>query len=124
MIAPFSPRILQLPKSQTTVVVEPTRLYVQSFDAYGYQRELIIRWTSTGWVCHAYMHPGMRDIQNSILEEHVEKFVEAFLKQCDTYPSLLFNPTVPSSNLAMNSGFVHLHTRLLWGEPMNVKLVG
>lgn len=101
------------------------KLYVQSIDAYGYQRELSVQRThrynvSTGetvyyWESHVYCHPGRRNVQE-ISESQAKHFIAEFLRLAREYPTLLFNAAFWRANeeqtaanvMPRNSGFVHL----------------
>lgn len=107
--------------------VKCPKLYVQSIDAYGFQRELSVgkihRYDpATGktrffWECHAYQHPGRREI-SEVSEYVATRFIAEFLKFCRSYPSLLFTETQP-----INRGFVALSERLLRGEKLSASML-
>lgn len=121
------------------------KLYVQSIDAYGFQRELSVQRThknvfnSTNgqyeviyyWESHVYCHPGRRDAQE-VSESQAKHFIAEFLRLARDYPSLLFNAAFWRANdeqtaanvMPRNAGFVRLCERLHRGaslaESLNV----
>ena len=87
------------------------KLFVQVLDAYGYQRELTISHVGGAFELHAYRHPGRR-FQSQIPEKLATKLISRFLDLAQRFPSLLWNH---AGNMPRNSGFVHLHERMLDG---------
>ena len=60
---------------------------------------------------HAYRHPGRR-FRAQIREGFAFKLIVRFLDLAQRCPSLLWNH---AGNMPRNSGFVHLHERMLDG---------
>lgn len=88
------------------------RLYVQSFDSYGYQRELILSRRDEGWELHTYQHPGRRHIRK--LTEKAGKELQASLCYGFTHhAALYFNKH--DEHRAKNEGFVRLQEAIFIG---------
>ncbi len=82
-------------------------LYVQSFDAYGFQREMTLKEAAsgTGWVLQVYQHPGRRQ-EISLTLAQGRKLLAAFVARAesDLYFPLLWNPEALGN--PKNRGFV------------------
>ena len=87
------------------------KIFIQVLDAYGYQRELSISHVGGSFELHACRHPGRR-FQSQIPEKLATKLIVRFLDLAQRFPSLLWNH---AGNMPRNSGFVHLHERMLDG---------
>jgi hypothetical protein len=108
-------------------------LKIQAHDQYRYQRELSVAFrhrpgdsSDLYWECHAYQHPGRRNIQENIPDSVARRFISRFLDLCASYPALLFNATgdhATDPGRPRHEGFVHLHDALLWGAELSVKLL-
>lgn len=103
------------------------KLYIQTIDAYRYQRELTIELRREPgsssvyfWECHAYKHPGQRNVQ-TVTKQVAESLIERILHLARNYPTLLFNEN--SETRARHEGFVHFHDRLLAGFTATVKML-
>jgi len=99
------------------------KLYIQTVDAYRYQRELSIalihepgNLKELKWEVHAYKHPRERHI-TIIGKATAEALIERLLHYAEKYPTLLFNEHNYGPNkLPRHEGFVHCHDKLLAGE--------
>jgi hypothetical protein len=92
------------------------KLYIQSIDEYGYQRELTIQFRyepgdsgNCYWESHIYMHPGRRAIAK-LGKSQAENVILRIISLARDYPDLLFNVT--SSNRPRNAGFVRFAEQL------------
>lgn len=124
----FSSAVVQLfrPKGLMADKAHP-RLYVQAFDAYAFQRELILQLrhrpgysSKTFYELHVYQHPDRR-LLVEVSRQRFEGFVQKFLKQVQESPDLLFNTGTLSRPL--NCGFVMLCERLHRGGPLTKRIL-
>lgn len=128
---------IQMPYSHSCVVFtrefskatnqEMPKLYVQSIDAYNFQREFsLAKRYAPGdskkvfWESHVYQHPGRREVCQ-VPEAVATAFIARFMEQVTKYPSLLFNAT--NDRQARNAGFVSFCERLHRGESPSVKML-
>lgn len=97
-------------------------LYVQTFDAYGHQRELEISRDRNG-VYHvaAYRHPFRPGVETVVSTDVARRLLERIWSLSQEYPLLLWNDT--NDRFAQHSGFVRFHDLLLYGAIPSVKLL-
>lgn len=90
----------------------PGDLYIQSFDAYGYQRELILLESGLGYKLTVYQHPGRRETRE-LSRAQGRKLMAALIARAESeqYHVLLFSPIAPR-----NAGFVHLQEAIFRGD--------
>lgn len=91
---------------------ESGRLFVQSFDSYSYQRELILSRKGNGWELHAYQHPGRREIRQ-MSDKDGGNLVASLLFGFRNYPANYFNPH--TAERARNAGFVRFQEAIFLG---------
>ncbi len=105
-----------LEKSHSCLVVrDDGSLFIQSIDAYAFQRELLISPIVNGFAVHVYQHPGRREIVE-MTRAKGGKFIRRVLELAEKYPALLFNAEGEHPGQARNAGFVHLQERIFRGE--------
>ncbi len=88
-------------------------LYIQALDAYGYQRELVLRQEGISFRLDCYQHPGRRAVLN-LTRAQADRLVSRMEEICKLYPSLLFN--LSGENRARCAGFVTLQEQIFRGE--------
>lgn len=92
-----------LPGASTCVQLRSAYdLFVQSFDSYGFQREMILRKDADGYELHVYQHPGRR-VRKHLSKREGVNLLTLFLDRCERNPDLLFNA---AGARPMNRGFV------------------
>lgn len=95
---------------------ETGRLFVQSFDSYGYQRELIMSRVDSGqdagWQLHAYQHPGRHEIRQMTAKEG-GNLIASLLFGFRNYPAMWFNPH--TADRGRNAGFVRFQEAIFNG---------
>lgn len=89
-------------------------LYIQALDAYGYQRELVLKQDGPGFVVHCYQHPGRR-IVVPITAKQADRLANRIEEICERYPHFLFNG--PGEDRARCAGFVTLQEGIFRGIP-------
>ena len=105
-----------LEKSHSCLIVrDDGSVFVQSIDAYGYQREMIVSPVIDGFTVHVYQHPGRREIVK-MTRAKGGKFITRLLELAEKYPALLFNAEGEHPGQARNRGFVHLQERIFRGD--------
>ena len=93
-------------------------LFIQSFDAYGFQRELILKCSdspTSGYRLHVYQHPGRRE-ERTLTVNAGRKLMAALLACCEsaTRRTLLFN--AGNADAPKNSGFVRFQEACFRGN--------
>jgi hypothetical protein len=106
----------RLEKSHSCVIVrDDGSVFVQSIDAYGFQREMTVSPIVNGFTVHVYQHPGRREIVK-MTRAKGGKFLTRFLHLAEHYPTLLFPADGECPQLSRNHGFVLLCERIFRGE--------
>lgn len=102
--------ILTPERSQSTACVQlraPGDLYIQAFDAYGFQRELTLRETGAAgsFQIMVYQHPGRRGWYD-MSRAQGRKLMAALIARAESevYSPLMFNPE--GLGHPRNAGFV------------------
>ncbi len=96
---------------------ETGRLFIQSFDAYGFQREFVMNANAEGFECHAYQHPGRREVWQVSAKEGNMLFAALTVRVSGQYASLLFNDD-SAAGRPRNEGFVRFQEACFRGRPM------
>lgn len=105
-----------LEKSHSCAIVrDDGSLYVQSIDAYGFQREMTVAPIVDGFTVHVYQHPGRREIVK-MTRAKGGKFLSRFLHLAEKYPTLLFPADGECPQLSRNHGFVVFSERVFRGD--------
>lgn len=87
-------------------------LFIQSFDAYGYQRELSLTEKDGGFELHTYQHPGRRNIWQ-LTRAQGRKLMALLIGRAELHPALLFNARV--EDRPKNEGFVRMQEAIFRG---------
>lgn len=105
-----------LEKSHSCAIVrDDGSLYVQSIDAYGFQREMTVAPVVDGFSVHVYQHPGRREIVK-MTRAKGGKFITRFLHLVEKYPTILFPAEGQVPQLSRNHGFVMFSERVFRGD--------
>ncbi len=95
-------------------------MFIQSIDAYGFQREVVVRFDKdkNEYSFHSYMHPYIRHIK-FISRKEGEEILQAIVNLLEKTPNVWFDPAVTPRA----KGFVMFHTRLLSGAIPSKKIL-
>lgn len=118
-------QIFHIEEAGSTVMFDiegAPRMYIQSHDTYGYQRELIMNLTDGLWLVRAGQHPYWKE-QFYLSRRVGWAVINQFIETCNRGGGLLFNAdNAAPVRRAKNAGFTRLHTSILFTRQINLSL--